>query len=309
MSKPSIDRLAAAEKWLKDNDTRLKNERIAPISEQAKRAWALLRQESNVELGDLRLEGQATRRRVSLTASIDGADAGNALPVLSQGELHALALALFLPRATLDESPSASSSSTTRSRRWIPAKVDGLVTLLSEIAETRQVVAFSHDDRLAAAVRRSQTPARIYEVVRGPQSVVSISSVVDPSTRYISDADALCRDENVPDDVLRRTLPGLLRLAIEAAARDSFFAGRIVRGVPLTEVEETWDSAHGTSQRVSLAVHGEIRSLDHWLRTESRKKALGVATSGFHRSLRGLDVSDAVHHTRRVVDEIGGQAR
>ena len=55
-----VDRLAAAEKWLKENDTRLKNERIAPISDKAKHAWALLRQESNVDLGDLRLEGQAT---------------------------------------------------------------------------------------------------------------------------------------------------------------------------------------------------------------------------------------------------------
>ena len=49
-----------------------------------------------------------------------------------------------------------------------PAKVDGLVALLSEIARTRQVVVFSHDDRLPAALRRMNGSARILEVVRGP---------------------------------------------------------------------------------------------------------------------------------------------
>jgi hypothetical protein len=167
---PQVDQLAAAEKWLKENDNRLKNERIAPISEKAKHAWGLLRQESNVDLGDLRLEGQANRRRVAITATIDGVDAGNALPVMSQGELHALALALFLPRASLDESPFRFVILDDPVQAMDPAKVDGLVALLSEIAQTRQVIVFSHDDRLPAALRRVNASARIYEVVRGPNS-------------------------------------------------------------------------------------------------------------------------------------------
>lgn len=304
-AKPTVDRLAAAEKWLKENDTRLKNERIAPISEKAKHAWSLLRQESNVDLGDLRLEGQATRRRVALTATIDGTDAGNALPVMSQGELHALALALFLPRASLDESPFRFVVLDDPVQAMDPAKVDGLVALLSEIARTRQVVVFSHDDRLPAALRRMDASARIYEVVRGPDSAVGITSAEDPTTRYLSDADALCRDTKVPDDTLRRTLPGLLRMAIESAARDGFYAARITRGDSLHDVEEVWNDAHGTSQRVSLAIHDEVRPLDDWLRTESRRKGMGVATSGFHKGLyQGMDPLDAVHHVRRTVDDV-----
>jgi hypothetical protein len=81
------------QKWLKQNDERLKNLRIAPIADKACRAWAKLRQESNVELGELKLEGSATRRRVSITAAVDGTAAG-ALAVMSQGELQALALSL-----------------------------------------------------------------------------------------------------------------------------------------------------------------------------------------------------------------------
>ncbi len=307
---PVVDRLTAAETWLKENDTRLKNERIAPISEAARHAWALLRQESNVDLGHLKLEGQATRRRVNITAAIDGMDAGSALPVMSQGELHALALALFLPRASLDESPFRFVLLDDPVQAMDPAKVDGLVALLSEMAATHQVVVFSHDDRLPAALRRSNASARILEVSRGTQSEVRISSAEDPPTRYLRDADALCRDDKVPAETLRRTLPGLLRMAVEAAARDRFYAARLTRGDALAEVETVWNDAHGTSQRVSLAVYDEVRSLDDWLRTESRKKGLGVATSGFHKSLNtGTAPSDAVHHARRMVDDVKAGAR
>lgn len=309
-NKPVVDQLTAAEKWLKENDTKLKNERIAPISDKARHAWSLLRQESNVDLGDLRLEGQATRRRVAITATIDGADAGSALPVMSQGELHALALALFLPRASLDDSPFRFVILDDPVQAMDPAKVDGLVTLLSEIAQTRQVVVFSHDDRLPAALRRTNASARIYEVVRGPHSQVSISTAEDPTTRYLSDADALCKDAKIPDETLRRTLPGLLRMAIEAAARDRFYARRLTRGSSLDDVENTWNGAHGTSQRVSLAIHNEIKPLDDWLRTESRRKGVGVATSGFHKGLNsGMDPRDAVHHARRTVDDLRAGAK
>ncbi|MDQ3485607.1 MAG: recombinase RecF, partial [Actinomycetota bacterium] len=303
--KPALDRLTAAEKWLKENDTQLKNERIAPITGAVKHAWALLRQESNVDLGELRLEGQATRRRVTITATIDGADAGSALPVMSQGELHALTLALFLPRASLEESPFRFVVLDDPVQAMDPAKVDGLVALLSEIAKSRQVVVFSHDDRLPAALRRMNASARIFEVARGLDSAVSISPAEDPTTRYLSDADALCRDDKVPAETLRRTLPGLLRMAIEAGARDRFYATRLTRGDALAEVEKAWNDAHGTSQRVSLAIYDDIQSLDDWLRTESRKKGMGIATSGFHKSLHsGTDPSDAVYHTRRMVDEV-----
>jgi DNA repair exonuclease SbcCD ATPase subunit len=308
--RPTVDRLAAAEKWLKENDTALKNERIAPISDKARHAWRLLRQESNVDLGDLRLEGQATRRRVAITATVDGADAGNALPVMSQGELHALALALFLPRASLDESPFRFVILDDPIQAMDPAKVDGLVALLSEIAKTRQVVVFSHDDRLPAALRRMSSSARIYEVVRGQDSRVTISSAEDPATRYLSDAKALCMDAKIPDETLRRTLPGLLRMAIEAAARDRFYARRLREGKSLNDVERTWNDAHGTSQRVSLAVHDEVRPLDDWLRTEWRRKGVGISTSGFHKGLHsGMDPQDAVHHARRTVDDLRAGAK
>ncbi len=68
--------------------------------------WAELSQQSNVALGPMQLLGAGPRRRVSLDVTVDGIESV-ALAVMSQGELHALALAIFLPRATLAQSPSA----------------------------------------------------------------------------------------------------------------------------------------------------------------------------------------------------------
>ena len=44
-----------------------------------------------------------------------------------------------------------------------PAKVEGLARLLARVGRTRQVVVFTHDDRLPEAIRRLQLPATIWE--------------------------------------------------------------------------------------------------------------------------------------------------
>src|SRR4029077_14940310 len=99
-----IAELKAAESWLKDTTGAIRDERFAPISERAMAIWKQLRLQSNVDLGSIELAGAGIKRRVSLTVSVDG-EAAEALGVVSHGALHALALSLFLPRATLPESP------------------------------------------------------------------------------------------------------------------------------------------------------------------------------------------------------------
>jgi hypothetical protein len=90
--------IKAADKWLKAATDDIRNDRLAPLADQARGIWAMLRQESNVDLGSIRLAGSATNRHVELDVSVDGAP-GSALGVMSQGEVNALALSLFLPRA------------------------------------------------------------------------------------------------------------------------------------------------------------------------------------------------------------------
>lgn len=307
--KPQVELLGRAEAWLKANDIRLKNERLAPIRDGAREAWAKLRQESNVEIGNLTLEGAATRRRVRIDAAVDGVEAGT-LAVLSQGELHALALALFLPRATMAESPFRFVILDDPVQAMDPAKIDGLVELLSELAQTHQVIVMSHDDRLPAAVRRSQARARIIEVSRGKDSIVSCRSGEDPASRYLNDAFALLKDDELPESILRRALPGLLRFAVESAARERFLTTQLKSGRELLLIEAEWDSTTSTRDRVSLAIYGEVRPLDAWAGAPYRKFGLRTASSAMHNGLKaGLDPLTCARDVERVVKDIRAGAK
>ena len=148
-----IPRIKAAETWLKDASAEIRNQRFAPIADKAMATWEHLRQQSNVELGRIELTGAKSQRRVTLDVTVDGIP-GAALGVMSQGELHSLALSLFLPRATLPESPFRFVVIDDPVQSMDPARVDGLARALEETARTRQVIVFTHDERLPEAVRR-----------------------------------------------------------------------------------------------------------------------------------------------------------
>ena len=310
VEKPRVDHLADAHGWLKENDLRLKNERLRPIENGARKAWARLRQESNVDIGNLALTGSGNQRRVLIDASVDGVDV-QGFTVLSQGELHALALSLFLPRATMAASPFRFLVLDDPVQAMDPAKVDGLVELLSELAQTRQVIVLSHDDRLPAAVRRANVGATVLEVSRGTGSRISVSVATDPATRYLSDAFALIREveeDRLPEQVMRRTLPGLLRFAAEAAARDAYFSSRLTAGASLRDAEETWTAASTTRARVGLAVFGSERpnhELDSWAAAPYRKFALRNIGSAMHAGLKGeLEPRDAVRDLEKLVADL-----
>lgn len=91
--------------WLRANVEQLRNEQLAPLAARTGEIWAALRQESNVDIRSVTLPNPVGRqKRVQIRASVDGVDTG-AFGVMSTGELHAVTLALFLPRATRPESP------------------------------------------------------------------------------------------------------------------------------------------------------------------------------------------------------------
>src|SRR5690606_5542976 len=149
----------AAEVWLKSATAHVRDERLAPLAGTARWVWQSLRQQSNVELGGIRLQGNAnSARRVQLDVTVDQVD-GAALGVMSQGELHALGLSLFLPRATVADSPFRFVMIDDPVQAMDPAKGDGLATVLAEVAKTRQVVVFTRAGRLAAAVRGTKLMA------------------------------------------------------------------------------------------------------------------------------------------------------
>ncbi|MEJ7764695.1 MAG: AAA family ATPase [Acidimicrobiales bacterium] len=254
----------AAETWLKDAHHDLRNRRLEPIASGAAKVWGLLRQESNVELGGLQLTGtQGYRRAVEVAVTVDG-DASAGLAVMSQGEVNALALSIFIPRATLPGSPFGFLVIDDPVQAMDPAKVDGLAQVLAEVARTRQVIVFTHDDRLPEAIRRLRLDARVLEVTRRSRSVVDLREAESPWKRAISDARALCKDTGMNDHVAGKVVPVFLRSAIESLATDHIRSIRLGRGDRHVDVETALERAAGLRARLSLALfddadrHGEV---------------------------------------------------
>ncbi|SDK19954.1 AAA domain-containing protein [Actinopolyspora mzabensis] len=295
-----------ASTWLKDNTHLLRNERLQPLAIEARTIWSELRQESNVDLESISLTGNGNRRRVALNAEVDGENAG-ALGVMSQGELHALALALFLPRATMPESPFRFIVLDDPIQAMDPAKVDGFVQVLARLAQDRQVVVLSHDDRLPESARRTGVDARILHVTRGSGSTVDITESHHPAQRHVADARTIAHDEQLDNDVKADVLPGLCRMAVEAAARDIFLARRFSRGADRATTEDEWNRTHKTRQCVALALYDAREAdLTSWQYSKSwRNRTLTICGAGTHEGLRKdpklavQDLSDTVNDLLR----------
>jgi ABC-type Mn2+/Zn2+ transport system ATPase subunit len=244
-----LPRIKQAEEWLKGAAAVIRNQRFAPIADKAMSVWEHLRQQSNVSLGRIELTGAKTQRRVALDVTVDGV-AGAALGVMSQGELHALALSLFLPRATLSESPFRFVVIDDPVQSMDPSRVDGLARALDEAAQTRQVVVFTHDERLPEAIRRLNVKATVLGVTRRPKSVVEVRTSLDPVRAHIEDALALVHTTDLPQDVLRALVPGFCRSAIEASFIHLIRRRRLAAGHLHSEVEE---ELKGATKLVPLA--------------------------------------------------------
>lgn len=242
--------------WLRDVALELRNDRLRPLAEQSAWIWSELRQESNVMLGPIQLAGAKTQRRLELEVAVDGKE-GSALGVMSQGELHALALSLFLPRATMTESPFRFLVIDDPVQSMDPAKVDGLAKVLNRTAEDRQVIVFTHDARLPEAIRRLQLPATIWQVTRREGSVVEVDKADDPVTRLLADARALVNTSELPSAVGLRVVPGLCRQALEATLTERIRRQRLAAGDSHADVEEAISGAPGPSELAALAFFGD----------------------------------------------------
>jgi predicted ATPase len=251
-----VPRIKAAENWLKDASGEIRNERFAPIADQAMATWQHLRQQSNVELGRIELAGTKSQRRVTLDVTVDGV-AGAALGVMSQGELHSLALSLFLPRATLPASPFRFIVIDDPVQSMDPARIDGLARALEDAARSRQVIVFTHDERLPEAVRRLNIKSTILSVTRRPKSVVEVRTALDPVRAHIEDALALVYTTELPKDVLRRLVPGFCRSALEAAFISLVRRRLLAAGRLHSEVEEELKSAGKLTPLAAAALFGD----------------------------------------------------
>ena len=135
-----------------------------------------------------------------------------------------------------------------------PGKVDGLARVLATVAQERQVVVFTHDERLPESVRRLQIPAHVIEVVRRLGSQVACRTIRDPMTQYLSDARALLRTDDLPAGAAARAVPLFCRLAMEAACADAFRRRRIGRGEPHADTDEVLNDARTLMPKLALVL-------------------------------------------------------
>lgn len=254
----AVKRLKGAEELLKGIDGDMRTKRFAPIAKQAQEIWSKLRQESSVSLANIELAGTATKRRVEIEVAIDGNEAA-ALGVMSQGEVNALALSMFIPRLTHEDSPFRFVVIDDPVQAMDPFKVDGLAQVLRDLAKTRQVIVLTHDTRLPEALLRMQIPATIYEVVRRLESVVEVRLSSDPVRQYLGDARALRYAANtIGMGVVKTVVPALCRSALEAALSRVARRRLLAAGLGHDAIDERMRQAKPTNHIAALALFGDM---------------------------------------------------
>ncbi|BCJ61821.1 AAA family ATPase [Micromonospora endophytica] len=301
--------LKAAVTWLQKAGGKIRNDKLAPVAADATEIWNTLRQQSNVDLGAIQLAGTGTSRRVDLKVNVDGVP-GAALGVMSQGELHSLALALFLPRATMPESPFRFLVIDDPVQSMDPAKVYGLARVLDQVAKHRQVIVFTHDDRLPAAVRHLQLDARIRIVSRLARSQVTVTGDKhgDPARRYLDDAMTIARDEGMTEEVRRPVVCNLIRDAIEYTCHERIRTRDFQAGRTVAETEAAISDAQGLRPTLALALlsdhkradelHLPLQKLHH-----AAPRVVTVANRGAHGGASG-DLAALVTDARAVVERL-----
>jgi recombinational DNA repair ATPase RecF len=301
--------LRTAVAWLQSIGETIRNEKLAPLATEATRIWNALRQESNVDLGTIRLKGAGPRRKLDMPVTVDGVP-GAALSVMSQGELHSLALALFLPRATMAASPFRFLVIDDPVQSMDPAKVYGLAQVLANVAKDRQVIVFTHDDRLPAAVRHLKLKARILIVSRlvGSQVLVTGDRHGDPAQRYLDDARAVARDEQMALEVRGPIVCNLIRDALEYTCHELIRARDFQAGVPIAETEARIGEAEGLRPTLALALLSDAKRLGELSAALAKvhpaaPRVVRAANSGAHGGNQG-SLTDLVDDARRVVERL-----
>ncbi|PWR12671.1 hypothetical protein DKT69_23230 [Micromonospora sicca] len=306
-SDAKFKRVKAAREWLTKAIDELRNELFQPFAQRSQEIWEELRQESNVELSGMRLDGTNTRRKISFPAKVDGTTT-SAMAVMSQGELQALGLSVFLPRACADDSPFRFVIIDDPVQSMDPSKVDGLAQVLAGLAETRQVVVFTHDNRLPEAIRRLRIEATIWAVTRRDESVVEIRKNSDPIERYLNDAYAILKAEGLADNARYPLVSGFCRSALEAACHERIRRERIGRGERHGDVEELIEKALALNQVAALALFGDmhqggkvlsrLNQFGHWAGDAFKACKQGVHGPGT------LDLDVLVRDCCRLAEEL-----
>ncbi len=252
-----LDAVQTAENLLAEIEEEVRVQRFRPIEERARRYWGWMGQGSSITLDGLAVTEQAASRRLDLVTNID--DHGSvALAVMSQGELNALSLSLFLARALLPESPFRFLVIDDPVQAMDAVKVEGLARVLEEASRERQVIVFTHDERLPAAARRLRIEHRLLAVTRRENSQVQCEPVQEPVQRHLSDARAVLLTDALGNETRQRVIPGFCRQALEAACIEAVWRARVATGRDYAATERDVADAQTLNDKLKLVLLDDV---------------------------------------------------
>lgn len=302
--------LGKAVRWLKSLSTELREQRMERFTDATQGIWERLRQESNIDLTAVSLKGseKANVRKLVMAASVDGQDAP-ALDVMSQGELHSLALSLFLPRATTADSPFGFLVIDDPVQSMDPTKVHGLAQVLHEMGRHRQIVVFTHDPRLQKAFTDQELPVTVFQVTRGEGSRVKVACVDDPVAQAIGDARAIAATPGLPSETYSHVLPGLCRIALENAFLEAAWIRHHRTGGSEHDLQAAIDSAERFQEVAAFALFGDVsRSSD--VKEEVRRRYGSPACSLIQQCQKGAHSDGAsIPDPHRFVTDVENLAQ
>ncbi len=304
-----IKALKSAENWIKEFEGILREERFNPIAEKAQEIWRELRNNSNVSISNISLAGTSTQRKVDISVSVDDTKTA-ALGVMSQGELHSMLLSLFLPRATLEESPFRFVVIDDPVQAMDPAKVDGLARVLETTAKTHQVIVLTHDTRLVDAIRRLRIDADVRNVIRQTESRVSVEQGKPAAQQYLDDArDVLENRSKLAPEIAMLVIPGLCRGAFESAFKDLAWNKMLAEGVTHDQCEKHIRECRNTTNIAQLAMvgvggQGNLYSILNNKYKGSFVDVLKITIDHAHRAYRG-DLDALLNDTRMALRSMG----
>jgi recombinational DNA repair ATPase RecF len=301
--------VTAALGWIKKLTTEIRDLRVDAFADHTQRIWEKLRRQSSVDLKNVKMHGseKAAVRKLIMDVSVDDTEAP-ALSVMSQGELHSLALSLFLPRAATADSPFGFVVIDDPVQSMDPAKVDGLAQVLGELGRDRQVVVFTHDTRLPHAFRSQGLPVTVLRVERGEKSKVHVTAETDPVKEAIDDAMALARTAGCPDTALRNVLPSLCREALAMAIVEAAWLRRSRTGQSVDGLQAALDKTDRLIPLASFALFDDgLVHPDDDVKRRLRALYGGDSTTLIHQCQRGAHPdgflpSDPVAFVRKVED-------
>ena len=196
-----------------------------------------------------------------------------------------------------------------------PAKVDGLARVLAGAAGKRQVVVFTRDERLPEAIRRLDIAARIMRVQRRARSQLEVVVALRPSDRYVEEALALSKGEQLPAEVITRVIPGFCDSAIEGACADRIRREGVAGGASHAEIDDrlagltSLTAWLGAALGLNASQGREITAAVERLGGPGAVTALALAKREAHEAIENLDPVGLAQDTGTLARALSGRDR